>query len=523
MDQDITISIGDLFKFILRGLLLALVVGAAAAAVTFQLSRSREAVYQAQATVVAAQTNPDSGLGVPRVSAPPLDASAYQAATRSDSVLAPAIQRMGVSEPSPNDIRRLRSRISVLFEEDRTSSLIFITAEGASPDLAAQRANAVADALVDWDTRRASLRTSRSIATLQETILGLTDQIRSLQLQNDAALRDQINGLITLRADYQQRLNTAQALSSSAIGLLEVLQPAIPSNRPVSPRPTFSAVVAFIVGVFLSYLALLIRRALDTRIRDSEDLARVAGSPVLAEYPKIQRSDRAQLREASSYLRTNLLFSTADAHPKIFLVTSPQSGDGKTSMSLSLAEGFVRNGYRTLLVDADLRAPSIAKEYKINPLNQSSLNDWLQDPFGKHQPVGIAVTPKQKLYVVPVFQAVAQASEMLTINFRNCLATWQQEYDVIIVDSAPLLAVADALTIAPFCTGTVLAVNQARTDRRQLRTAIDLLKRLGVRVLGVVATHVSGENKRVMRYGYGYADPGIDEVVESKRIRPKTR
>lgn len=507
MQQDISVNFGELLRFLLRGLVFALLVGGAFAFVAMQMSQREEPVFEAEAIVLAAQTNPEvRQLGVSTFSAPPLDVTAYREAALSTPVLQIAVERMGLQEPTAADLRRLRGRVSVAVEEARTSSNLYIRARGNSPQLAAQRANAVADAVVEWDRQRALEALNRRIDALEAQVEALNEQIRSLQTLSGAAVQDQIDGLISLRADQQQQLAYAGALRASATPLLQVLQPALPPTRQTSPRPVFDGVVAFLLGMFLSYALLLLRRALDTRIRDADDLSHVAGAPVLAQVPKVARDDHATMREASSYLRTNLLFSSAEAHPKVFLITSAQDAEGKTATATSLAEGFVRNGYRTLLVDADMRSPSVAEHYRISPVNRSSLTDWLREPLQRHQVVDVTIGPKQFLSVVPVFRSVGQASELLSRGFRAALERWRDDYDVIIVDSAPILAVADALTVAPFCTGTVLVVNQQRTDRRQVRTAAELLSRLGVRLLGVVATHVSRDSKRSVTYGYGYGE-----------------
>ncbi|MEX2534112.1 MAG: polysaccharide biosynthesis tyrosine autokinase [Trueperaceae bacterium] len=508
MQQEISVDISALFRFIARGLVLALLVGGAAAFVAMQMSRRQPPVFEAQATVLAAQTNPEfRQFGLSLVTAPPLDVAAYRVAGTSDPVLLNALDRMGVDSPTQSDVRSLRSRVSIQAEETRSASLIYIQGHGSTPGAAANRANAVANALVAWDRGRASEDMDMLVEALEAQIENYSEQIRSLQTLNDPSVATQIAGRISLRAERQEQLSYARALSASATALLSVLQPANPPGGQISPRPMLNAAVAFMLGLIATYGLLLLRRALDTRLTGVADLAQAAGLPVLAEFPRLQRGDKNTLREASSYLRTNLLFSTVDAHPKVILVTSAQGGEGKTVTASSLAEGFVRNGYRTLLVDADLRSPSLAKLYRITGGNRSSLVDWLQEPYGTHHPVEVAVSPKQHLSVIPVFQPVSQPAELLSIGFRSCLEKWRQDYDVILIDSAPILAVADSLTIAPFCTGTLLVTHLQKTDRNQIRTAVDLIRRIGARVLGVVATHVQDSTGRGPVYGYGYSVP----------------
>ncbi|MEX2541100.1 MAG: polysaccharide biosynthesis tyrosine autokinase [Trueperaceae bacterium] len=525
MQQEINVDIGQLLRFVRRGLIPALLVGGLAAFAALQLAGRQEPVFEARATVLAAQTNPGfREFGLSAVSAPPLDVTAYREAGTSDPVLLGALQRMGVTTPGLSDIRRLRGDIRVQAEDTRSSSLIHVVGEGATPDAASNRANAVSNALVEWDRNRASASVDQVVDMLELQVENLSDQIRSLQTMNDPSVDDQIMGRINLRAERQEQLFYARALSASASPLLTVMQPASPPSQQVAPRPMLNAFIAFFLAVVLTYGLLLLRRALDTRLVGVEDLVHATGLPVLAEFPRFRRGDKSALREASSYLRTNLLFSTADAHPKVFLVTSAQAGEGKTVTATSLAEGFVRNGYRTLLIDADLRSPSVAKLYRISGGgNRASLVDWLQEPYQRHQPVEVAVSSKQSLHVVPVFQPVGQPAELLSIGFRSCLEKWRQEYDVILVDSAPILAVADSLAIAPFCTGTILVTHMQKTDRNQVSTAVDLLKRIGVRVVGIAATHVQQEPGRRQAYGYGYGGADLATAAEPSSVPPASR
>jgi capsular exopolysaccharide synthesis family protein len=525
MQQEINVDIGQLLRFIRRGLIPALLIGGLASFAALQLASRQEPVYEAGAVLVAAQVNPafrEFGLSV--VSAPPLAITTYREAGRSDPVLASALRRMGIGSPALEDIRRLRGNLRVQIEDPSTSSLIHVIGQGSTAAAATNRANAVANAMVEWDRSWASESMDELVETLEQQVAMLTDQIRSLQTMAEPAIADQITGLINQRAERQQQLSYARALSASATPLLRVLQPASPPTAPVAPRPMLNAFVAFFLGLVLTYGLLLARRALDTRLVGAEDLVHATGLPVLAEFPRYRPGDKSALREASSYLRTNLLFSTADAHPKVFLITSARAGEGKTITVTSLAEGFVRNGYRTLLIDADLRSPSVAKLYRIPGGGaRASLVDWLQEPYQKLQPVEVSVGPKQNLYVVPVFQPVAQPAELLSMGFRSCLEKWRQEFDVILIDSAPILAVADALAIAPFSTGTVLVASMEKSDRKHVRTAIDLLRRIGVRVLGVAATDIRHEPGRRQSYGYGYGavDLVADQPEPAVGVRPK--
>ncbi len=522
MQQDIDISIGDLLRFIARGFLPAVLVAAVVGFATYRITNAQPRVYEAQATVLAAETNPDfTRFGVSPVVAPPVDVSAYVVVAKSDTVLADALARAGQTEVTPGGVRSLRSHTTLRTSDTRTSSLIMVAVQNDDPQVAADRANGLADALVDWDKQRATRSIEQISTALQQQIDQLAEQIRALQSLNDASRQNEITGLITLRAQQQQAQSQAQALRVSAIGRLTVLQQASAPVNPIAPRPVFTAALGVAFAVLLTYGLLLLRAVLDTRLRSAEDITAVTGLPILAEFPRLPKGTRRLPRESASYLRTSVLFSTADAETKIILVTSPRSGDGKSSVALSLAEGFARNDYRTLLVDADLRQPVIHTEYRISRVQNGSLVDFLNDPTGPHQIARVLVSAKQQLHVVPAFQVSPQAAELLSRSFRTCLDRWSKEYDVIIVDSPPVLAVADALTIAPLCTATLLVANIRRTDRRQVRAAFDLLNRLGVHILGVAATMVpdAGSSRGPGTVGYGYG-PDVDDDGPPLALRP---
>jgi len=520
MQNDIRIDVAQLLRFLVRGLLPAAAIGALAAFAIYQWSSTRQPEYEATAAVLATQANPglrEFGLSV--INATPLEPQAYQVAATSDAVLAGALMQLGNQDPQLDEIRRLGSNIEAKLDNTR-SGLVYIIGEGSTASVAADRANALAQSLIEWDRNRAAQSVDQLVEALEIQVETLTEQMNALQ--SGAGNQDTIMGLINQRAQRQEQLAYARALSASASPTLALMQPASLPAAPVSPRPVRDAAIGFFLAFVLTYAVLLLVRALDSRIRSPEDLAHVTGLPVIAEYPRFRRGDKAGLREASSYLRTNLLFSSADVHPKVFLVTSSQASEGKTLTSTSLAEGFVRNGYRTLLIDADLRAPSVAKLYRISSArNHSSLVDWLQDPHGQHETAQVAIGPGQTLDVIPVFQPVQQAAELLSGGFRDSLDRWRKQYDVILVDSSPVLAVADTLTVAPYSTATVVVADVQKTRRGQVKATVDLLRRIGVNVIGVTANYVKREaGGQGAGYGYGYGIAAADEPA-TNNVKPR--
>jgi capsular exopolysaccharide synthesis family protein len=511
--NEITISLRDVVQFVLRGLIWAVLFGGIAGGAAYFLAQRESPVFRAEATLLVARTTGGfSQFGLSPVTAPPIDLSAYRAAAASDRVLSDTASILGVADVDVGTIRSLRGATNTFIAGDgRDSSLLGVEARASTPAVAVARANAHAAALVEWDRRRATESLNRVITTLEQQIEALGEQIRAVQAAGDGATQTQVDGLIRLRADQQQQLAYARALVASAEGLLSVMQGADTSPRQIAPRPVMSALVAALIAGVLAYAFLLVRTALNTRLRSVDDIATASGLGVLAQFPRSGgASDAWRIQEAANYLRTNLLFALSDVHPKVILVTSANEAEGKTTVSCQLAEGLARNGYRTLLVDADLRSPSVADHFDIvgTGATTTTTREWMR-PATNNKSVLKVMLDDADLYVVPQFQSVGDAAEALGRGFPAALEQWKQ-YDVIVIDSSPILAVADALAIAPRCSGTILVVDAQRSQPASIVRARELLDSAGANVLGVVANHVrQGSSNRSYgaTYGTGYGRP----------------
>ena len=505
--SEITVSLSDVVGFVVRGLVWALLFGALVGGAAYYLAQREPPVFRAEATILVARTTGGfAQFGLSPVTAPPIDLSAYRAAAASDRVIADTAAALGISDMDASAIRALRGATSTFVAGDgRDSSLLGVEARANTPALAVARANAHAAALVEWDRRRATESFNRVITTLDQQIAALGEQIRAVQAAGDGAAETQVDGLIRLRADQQQQLAYARALVASAEGLLSVMQGADTSPRQIAPRPFMTALVAALLAGVFTYAFLLLRIALSTRLRTVNDIAVTSGLSVMAQFPRsVGANDSWRMQEAANYLRTNLLFALTEVHPKVLLVTSANMGEGKTTVSCLLAEGLARNGYRTLLVDADLRSPSVADHFDIvgTGATVTTTREWMR-PAAANKSVLKVMLDDAELFVVPQFQSVDDAAEALGRGFPAALEQWAH-YDVVVVDSSPILAVADALAIAPLCSGTVLVVDGKRSQATSIVRARELLDRAGANVLGVVVNQVRERTMEGATYGSAY-------------------
>jgi capsular exopolysaccharide synthesis family protein len=487
-----------------RGFPFAIAVTVLAAFTTFMLVKQAPRIYQASSTILASQ--PDSGLksfNVSLVTAPPVGVSAYEAAVKGFPVLKRALVELGDASPTRTAIDDLRNKLSITAEQDTNSSLIHVQVRGQDPNGAATQANAVAASLLTWDKNRAASHLQTIVETLQGQIKSLDAEIANAQSTGSGTASD-ISSLQQLKGQQMLELNAANALKNSAVGRLEIVTPAQAPLTAVEPRPKLAAAIAAVLALMAAYLFTFLRSALDSKYRSIDELARDADLNILGEFPKLGPKAGLLPRERVNFLRTNLSFASASIHPKVFVITSADPGDGKTTVAVNLAEAYARNEYRTLLIDADLRKPDVGHLLGVQPEASWDLLALLQNPSREISLRSIDVDGAT-FHVLPTSRESTRATELLSRAFKGVLDRIQ-DFDVIVIDSAPILPVADTLTIAPHASGVILSASLVDTNKRRMRGALALLHRLGVHVMGLAVTQVpeTQAKRRGSGYGYGY-------------------
>jgi polysaccharide biosynthesis transport protein len=504
MDEDTeVISLNEVVAFLRRIWLYATIAAVVAGTLAYVLSTFLPKAYQSQTTLLASQTNPEfRQFGVGIATAAPLDISIYRAVALAPDLLEDARARALESgiEPVPG-VGAIRDGTTITTEARGSSSLMTVTVRLEDPEAAAAVANGVAAAVIAWDQHRAREALDELVSSLETQIASLDQQIRELQVASGVT-EDQIIGRINLRAEQQDQLYYARVVANSARGLVDVLQRASISRSPVAPRPTRNATVAALLAVIVVGLVALMRDLLDNRVKGIDGVTGVTGLPLLAAFPDLGNESRRAPIEAANFLRANLAFALTDAHPKIVAVTSAGPGEGKTTVAVGLASSFARQDYRVLLVDADLRKPMVATALGLS-LSEARL-DWAMEYTD--EPIALAqvtVGEGQTVDVLPAVAGVAQPAERLAGGLGGLIARVAGDYDVIVFDSAPMLAVSDTLPLVAIASVTVLTVSVDRSNKRQVAQALDVLRRAGAKLAGVVATHAPNAS-RSDGYGYGY-------------------
>ncbi|HEY0827513.1 MAG TPA: CpsD/CapB family tyrosine-protein kinase [Bacilli bacterium] len=209
---------------------------------------------------------------------------------------------------------------------------------------------------------------------------------------------------------------------------------------------------------------------------------------------------RSPISEAYRTLRTNIRFSSVDQQLKILLVTSTQAGEGKTTTVTNLAAAYAQENKKVLIIDADLRKPSIHHVFNLS--NRNGLTSILTDQFVINEVV--AKTHINHLSVITSGPIPPNPSEMLTSKrMLSLLAELKEVYDVILIDSPPTLAVTDSQILAAMCDGVILVINYGKVKREFVKKAKDSLEHVKARILGAVINNVDKSEADSYYYYYG--------------------
>lgn len=491
-------SLHDMVQVISRGLLPAAIAGLVLGGALFWLAERAPASYEAEAALLVVNSNTSPGsFDVSLVTAPRIDAAAYRAAIFSGPVLDEALRFLGVVDPNLAQQRDLAESTGVDVTVMDESSVIAIRTTALSPELAASRANALTQAVLAWDQRRASRTLSTVMQTLEAQIVALDEQIANLQ--QSGAPQAQIDVLQAQRNDLSSQLNSARALMTSAVGRLEILDPAPLPEEPVSDRSGLLGVAGFLVGLFVVYAFLIVRNALDTRIRSIGTFAGVTGVPVITGFEPPRKQVHRIDAETANYLRAHVMHATANVRPVVVVVTSPFADENRPKVAVGLAVSMARSGLRTLLVDANLRDASISGDLQIAQGGSPDLETYLLDPDAPFEPAHMATGTETELAIVPSSGPVRSPSELLDRSFAARLQTWRESFDAIVIETPPVLDVADVLSVAPHATGILLVADLRKLRRAEARQAVDALRHVGTPILGAAVSGADDDREGARR------------------------
>ncbi|MGD6942430.1 CpsD/CapB family tyrosine-protein kinase [Cytobacillus gottheilii] len=192
---------------------------------------------------------------------------------------------------------------------------------------------------------------------------------------------------------------------------------------------------------------------------------------------------KSPIAEQYRTIRTNIQFSAIDEEIRTILVTSSGPGEGKSTTVANLAVVFAQQGKRVLLVDADLRKPTV--HYTFNTLNTTGLTNVLTNQMSLME--AVKANDEKNLYILPCGPIPPNPSELLGSKaMTRVMDEALNEFDIILFDTPPVLAVTDAQILANKCEGTIIVVGSGKTEKEQLLKSKELLTAAQAKILGVV-------------------------------------
>lgn len=415
---------------------------------------------------------------------------------------------------TPEDLKE-----SISVEAVRDTQLLVITVQNTDPFLAAGITNTIATVFTD----RIRVLQSQRYAATQE---GLAKQIQDMELQIEAtdqaiARETDASQLLQLQArltEYRglysqlvtnfEEVRLAEAQNSTNV---VVSEPAVVPTIPVSPRTTRNTLLAAVAGMLLAAGAVFAFDTLDDTIKNPDEirqrfnlliLGMIASHETQDEKPISLHQPRSPVAEAFRALRTNITYAAVDTPLRRIIVTSATPQEGKTTVSSNLAVVMAQGEKKVVLVDADLRRPQVHRRFGLaNIVGLSDLFLMMRPlvtlPRGVIQSSGAP-----GLDVVTSGKLPPNPAELLTSHkMTQFLDLLSQEYDLIVVDTPPVLTVTDAAALASRMDGVILVAKPGVTKLSAFKQSVEQLRGVGARVLGVVLNEVNPTSRK---YGYYY-------------------
>lgn len=354
--------------------------------------------------------------------------------------------------------------------------------------------------------QEALARETQLQARLNAAKTDLLDQ-RQRSVQYNILLRD----VDTNRALYDgllQRYKEIGVAGGIGVNNISIIDPAKVPDVPSSPRILLNLAVATLFGLLAAAAAALVRDHLSDTVGDSSEVERKLGTPLIGLIPNIQnlavRNEVADRKspfvEAVLATQANLAMATQHGLPRSLSITSTRPGEGKSSTALALAVSIGRSGKRVILIDADMRRPSLHRSLD-RPLDDG-LSTYLSGQTGHEelvQPSGFANLDCMLAGKIPPNAADLLSGSMLTELIERLLG----QYDHVIVDGPPVIGLADAPLIGNQVEGVVFVIESQGMRARAIRIAMDRLRMTGAAILGAVLTRFDAKASGYS-YEYGY-------------------
>jgi polysaccharide biosynthesis transport protein len=508
---------------VLALLLAALVVG-------YVLTQQQPRVYEATASVLVGQSIQATNLSNQDFRTSEELAQTYAAIARRQPVLQGTVETLGL------DYRWQQLKGMIATSLVPGTQLIEITVRAKTPAEAVLIADEVARQLILISpTTLQNEANSETAVFVNQRLINLQSKIQEGQsrvdeleaidlatLSNDEVtqLQNDINALENVIADWEQ--SYAQLLgvtdNNRSANYLAIIESAQIRPRAVSPNVQLNMAVAAVTGLVLGLALVFVMEHLDDTVKTTDDFGESLGVVPLGAIKQMKERDYSKAlvttgdnfapeSEAFRMIRSNIQFLSVEKPNKSLLVTSAVRGEGKSVMVANLGVVMAQAGYKTIVVETDLRAPVLHNIFGLH--NAAGLTDLLRHPDESRSVESLVVaTHIPDLYILNSGELPPNPSELLgSRRMKQVMTQLSEMADVVIYDSPPAITVTDAAVLAQEVDGVVLVVQVEQTRRELLRQALFNLRQAEANIYGVILNGVPRKQHSYYYQGYDYKRP----------------
>jgi len=322
---------------------------------------------------------------------------------------------------------------------------------------------------------------------------------------------------------FLQRFQEANKSTDVRLSDATIVDYARPSKNPYNITGVKTVLLSSLVGLFLCAAFIILRFNIDSTFKSHFQVEKRLGFPVLSILPRIpqklikadslapfyRRKDCAIYTENINRIRSSLQYAEAGKPACVVQMTSSVEGEGKSTLSFNLALACAHMGKKTLIIDADMRRPQLHRVIK-NFKGKQGLSDWLNGDCSLAEVINECKYNKA-LHVIPSGTRTDSPLELLSSDaLDKVIKTLKEHYDQVIIDSPPVLPVADSVVIGRKVDGVVLVIEAQRTDTKVAQEAIVQLQEAGITPIGTVLSKLDDTATEYYyprkHYGYGYGN-----------------
>lgn len=368
---------------------------------------------------------------------------------------------------------------------------------------------------------------SQAIGTLRSSSGEAVAQIKTLPTKTQELLniQNQLTGKMELYNQMLSKRDLSAITLASTISNTKIVQDAIPNPTPVKPDRRSTRILAFFIGLLIPTIIIVVLELMNDKVNTRHDIERLTDATILGEVGHsfdnntlvVTSNNRRVIAEQFRVLRSNLQYILTKTQKPVIMVTSSFSGEGKSFISTNMGAVMALAGKKTIILEFDIRKPKIVSG--LNMSKQSGLTNFILGKATAGQ-LPLLVNGYDNLYVLPCGPIPPNPGELLLdARLDDLFAYLRQNFDVIVMDTAPVGMVSDALTLSRYADCTLYIVRQGHTYKKQIGLIDEYhqegkLPKISVVLNDMKARAGYGSYGYGRNYGYGYGSGYFEDEPE---------